>query len=103
MKDQKFRFPDNEDGQAYAAKMRVKHAKFSVILNLCLIAGALLFIRCMLALNGYFNTLDMSNDAAISAIKPMQAPKVVLQQFSPQCHFFHTYFPVTRIHRMAAW
>jgi hypothetical protein len=69
-------FKDKED---YATKMRFKHAKFSVILNLCLIAGALLFVRCMLALNGYFNTLDMSNDADISAIKPMQAPKVALR------------------------
>jgi hypothetical protein len=49
-----------------------------VILNLCLIAGALLFIRCLLAMNGYFNTLDMTMDADISAIKPMQAPKVAL-------------------------
>lgn len=56
--------------------MRYKHAKFSVILNLCLIAGALLFVRCALAMNGYFNTLDMSKDADISAIKPMQAPQV---------------------------
>ena len=64
----------------YATKMRYKHAKFSVILNLCLIAGALLFVRCVLALNGYFNTLDMSQDAAISALKPMQAPKVEPQR-----------------------
>ncbi len=62
--------------EEYAQKMRYKHAKFSVILNLCLIAGALLFIRCALAMNGYFNTLDMSKDAEISAIKPMQAPRV---------------------------
>ncbi len=67
------RFAGKEE---YAQKMRYKHAKFSVILNLCLIAGALLFVRCALAMNGYFNTLDMSNDADISAIKPMQAPKV---------------------------
>ena len=67
-----------KDNETYAGKMRMKHAKFSVILNLCLIAGALLFIRCLLAMNGYFNTLDMSMDADISAIKPMQAPKVAL-------------------------
>jgi hypothetical protein len=70
------RFKGNE---AYATKMRYKHAKFSVILNLCLIAGALLFIRCMLAMNGYFNTLDMSKDADISAIKPMQSSQVLAQ------------------------
>jgi len=68
------RFKGNE---AYATKMRYKHAKFSVILNLCLIAGALLFIRCMLAMNGYFNTLDMSKDADISAIKPMQSSQLL--------------------------
>jgi hypothetical protein len=60
--------------------MRFKHAKFSVILNLCLIAGFLLFVRCMLALNGYFNTLDMSADAEISSVKPMTANKVPHQQ-----------------------
>ena len=67
-----------KDNETYAGKMRMKHAKFSVILNHCLIAGALLFIRSLLAMNGYFNTLDMSMDADISAIKPMQAPKVAL-------------------------
>ncbi len=76
--------PDNKahallfKGKAeYATKMRFKHAKFSVILNLCLIAGFLLFVRCMLAVNGYYNTLDMSADADISAIKPMTADKVM--------------------------
>ena len=67
-------FKGNTD---YATKMRYKHAKFSVILNLCLIAGFLLFVRCMLAVNGHYNTLDMSADADISAIKPMTADKVI--------------------------
>ena len=56
--------------------MRVKHAKFSVIQKLCLIGGGLLFTRCLLALNGQYTTLDMSADADISAIKPMQESKV---------------------------
>jgi hypothetical protein len=56
----------------------------------------------MLALNGYFNTLDMSNDAEISAIKPMQASKVALRQSSAVSGVL-TIFAAPYVHRMAAW
>jgi hypothetical protein len=90
-----------KDNETYAGKMRMKHAKFSVILNHCLIAGALLFIRCLLAMNSYFNTMDMSMDADISATSPCKHPRQhcivpVLSSFS------HEIIAAPCIHRTAA-
>jgi len=75
--------PDNENHKHrisnadHREKMRLKHAKFSVIQKLCLIGGGLLFARCLLAMNGQYTTLDMSRDADISAVKPMQEPNLL--------------------------
>ena len=74
--------PDNDNHKHrisnadHREKLRLKHAKFSVIQKLCLIGGGLLFARCLLAMNGQYTTLDMSRDADISAVKPMQEPNV---------------------------